>query len=71
MPIRNLNIDTLGPKVDWAGNNIALECPVCRKVYLVSGFIHKERACPDCGRSRGAVNGTSKDGGTAWISWEE
>jgi uncharacterized Zn finger protein (UPF0148 family) len=51
---------------DKAGNNIALTCPVCRKVYIVSEFIHGgERACPKCNKSKGLVKGDK-----AQIYWE-
>jgi len=53
---------------DWEGNNIAIQCPACGKVYIVSGLIHHgERSCPECGRSKGVVNGGRESGGTASI----
>ena len=46
-----------GRLVDWVGNNIALSCPACGKVYVVSGIAnHGNRDCPECGKSRGFVN---------------
>ena len=42
----------LGQAEDWEGNNIAVTCPVCGKVYIVSARIHRgKRACPtpSCG----------------------
>ncbi len=62
----------LGPKEDWAGNNIAIECPVCGKVFIVSKLIHGgERQCPECGKSRGMVTGGKESGGKASILWED
>jgi hypothetical protein len=53
---------------DWVGNNIAFQCPACGKVYIVGGLIHQgERASPNCGKSKGFVNGGKESGGTASI----
>jgi hypothetical protein len=71
MKTRTLDPENLGPKEDWEGNNIALECPVCGKVYLVSEQIHEERKCPSCGKSHGAVEGGRKSGGKASITWDD
>jgi hypothetical protein len=57
---------------DWAGNNAACTCPLCKKVFIVSGAknIHDgKRECPDCGRSIGTVRGGRKSGGSASIDW--
>ena len=72
MPIREVSNDTdkhiLGE--DWEGNNAAFICPVCNKVFIVSGIIHKgARRCPSCGKSTGHVEGGRKGGGRAWIEW--
>ncbi len=61
----------LGPQEDWAGNNIALACPVCGKVFIVSKQLHGERHCPACGKSRGMVTGGKESGGKASIFWED
>jgi endogenous inhibitor of DNA gyrase (YacG/DUF329 family) len=51
---------------DWEGNNIAVRCPICGKVYVVSDQIHGgERACPKCGKSKATVKGGRMSGGTA------
>ena len=51
---------------DWLGNNIAVTCPVCGKVYLASYFLNrnKGRDCPGCGKSKAFVG---KKGEPAWI----
>lgn len=69
MKTRNLEPNSLGQKEDWSGNNIAIECPVCAKVYIVSARIHGERKCPGCGRSRGIVRGGRDSGGKASVVW--
>ena len=69
MKTKELDPQHLGPKEDWAGNNIALECPVCAKVYIVSKRLHGERHCPACGKSRGMVTGGRESGGKASIIW--
>ena len=58
---------------DWEGNNIAVTCPICVKVYIVSEQLHHNgrRTCPSCGKSEGAVRGGRKSGGTASVSWSE
>jgi hypothetical protein len=60
---RDLDRNRLGLLEDWVGNNIALACPVCLKVFIVSGLIHhKGRECPNCGKSKAVV---SQDGKSA------
>ena len=57
------------PGEDWLGNNAAFTCPVCGKVFLISGILRSERQCPSCGQSRGGVIGSPAKGGSAWITW--
>lgn len=72
---RGLMQKELDPKTttrseDWEGNNAAFTCPLCGKVFIVSGRIHRgKRKCPDCGESTGVVVGGKKTGGRASISW--
>jgi hypothetical protein len=71
---RTIDPDKLKGNEDWEGNNIAITCPVCGKVYIVSGArqIHAgKRPCPGCGKSEGTVKGGRKSGGTASISWSD
>ncbi|NDQ57481.1 MAG: hypothetical protein GZ088_10460 [Acidipila sp.] len=43
---------------DWYGNNAAVLCPVCGKLFIVSGFVNKEpRRCPRCGKSNARMTG--------------
>jgi phage FluMu protein Com len=64
MKTRELNQE--GQTEDKAGNNIALTCPECGKVYIVSEFIHGgERSCPKCKKSKGFVKGDK-----AQIHWQ-
>jgi len=59
----------LGLSVDWWGNNIAFNCPVCGKVVIVSAVLEGGKGnCPNCGKSRGVVTGGKKDG-VASIEW--
>ncbi len=71
MKIKQLDPQKLGPKEDWFGNNAALECPVCGKVYIVSSFMKFERPCPNCGISHALVTGSHKKGGKAIITWDD
>ena len=71
MKTKELDSKKLGPKEDWAGNNIAFECPVCGKVFIVSKQLHGERPCPACGKSRGMVTGGRESGGKASITWDD
>ena len=62
---RTLDRNRLTLLEDWQGNNIAIACPVCLKVFIVSGLIHpKGRKCPACGKSAAFV---SQDGKAAHI----
>jgi rubrerythrin len=72
MKTRNLESDNLQKNEDWLGNNAAFTCPVCQKVFIVSGLINKNgRTCPECGKSKGFCTGGKKAGGLAYIQWEE
>jgi Zn finger protein HypA/HybF involved in hydrogenase expression len=52
MSQRNLDKDALGHREDWYGNNAAIQCPSCGKVYIASKFLNKGfRKCPKCGKS--------------------
>jgi hypothetical protein len=56
MATRNLTKDVLSFEEDWYGNNAAVTCPVCRQVFLVSGFIGKgRRECPRCQKSSAEI----------------
>jgi hypothetical protein len=56
MAIRSLTKDMLSRDEDWYGNNAAVPCPVCRKVFIVSGFISKgRRECPRCQKSTAEI----------------
>lgn len=68
--MRRRAIDPHRPGDDWEGNNIAITCPVCGKVYIVSELIHHgERPCPGCGDSTGRVQGGRVSGGEAEVRW--
>src|SRR3954469_760119 len=70
MPVRT--VDPARPEEDWEGNNVAVVCPSCRWVYIVSGLIHQgERSCPSCGTSRVRVTGGRESGGRAELEWSE
>lgn len=59
---------------DWHGNNAAFSCPMCSKVFVVSGFLAEGangRGCPGCGKSIGFVSGSFREEGSqARIEWE-
>jgi predicted RNA-binding Zn-ribbon protein involved in translation (DUF1610 family) len=77
MPSRNLDPDKLAHNEDWEGDNIAISCPSCGKVFIVSDTrMHSDpdgnpgyRKCPNCGKSIGHVKGGRKSGGTASLEW--
>jgi len=71
MKTKELDPKNLGQREDWFGNNASFECPVCGKVYVVSGFIKHERPCPNCGESRGSVTGSYSEGGKAVVVWDD
>jgi transcription elongation factor Elf1 len=71
------DIDDKAQTEDWFGNNIALTCPNCGKVYVVSGFLKEpgnegrgERSCPNCGKSKATVHGSKREGGSAFVVWD-
>lgn len=77
MEIKKLAPNDLKQEEDWEGNNAALTCPLCKKVFIVSGIIHRGpggekgyRKCPSCGKSTGRISGGRKSGGTASVEWE-
>lgn len=70
MPIRHLIADDLGVDEDWEGNNASFTCPVCKKVFIVSGHLHRgERKCPFCNKSIAHIKGGRMNNGSAWIEW--
>ena len=71
MNTRKIDMDNLGKDEDWVGNNLAVTCPVCGKVYLISGYMHAHgRECPGCGKSQGFVRKEAGQPGMASIQWE-
>ena len=67
----DLNHEHLAHHEDWVGNNVTFTCPLCDKVFIVSGSLHRgTRACPNCGESTGHVQGKSDSGGRAWLEWQ-
>lgn len=57
---------------DFLGNNAAFTCPMCNKVFIVSGFLSdRKRQCPNCGKSTGYVKGGAKSGGRAFIEYPD
>jgi predicted RNA-binding Zn-ribbon protein involved in translation (DUF1610 family) len=74
MPEILLDPNNLGHGEDWEGNNVAFTCPLCGKVFIVSGapMIHGgRRSCPACGKSEGWVDGGRKSEGHAGIRWSD
>lgn len=55
MPQRPVLIDQRRPFEDVYGNNLAFACPVCGKIYIVSG-LRGSRSCPTCGQSTGFID---------------
>jgi hypothetical protein len=56
MATKKLDKKALGRSEDWYGNNAALRCPVCRKVFIVSEFLNKgQRGCPSCHTSSAEI----------------
>lgn len=48
--MRYLDKSALGLHEDWYGNNAAICCTSCGKVFLVSAVLHRKgRSCPACG----------------------
>ncbi len=51
--MRLLNKEDLAQGEDWYGNNAAVTCFACGKVFLTSQVLHRKgRACPRCGKCK-------------------
>jgi hypothetical protein len=49
MAKRTLDKTALRRTEDWYGNNAAVRCSICGKIFIVSGFLNKgRRDCPIC-----------------------
>lgn len=54
---------------DWEGNNLAVTCPVCGKVFLASGSLDQDgRKCPVCRKSTAYINAAGTE---ARVEWED
>jgi hypothetical protein len=54
--MRYLDKATLGQFEDWYGNNAAVQCTSCGKVFIVSAVLHRKgRSCPICGKRAATV----------------
>lgn len=57
--MRFFDKNNLALKEDWYGNNAAVCCSACGKVFLVSQVLHRKgRACPKCGLTHATVTRT-------------
>jgi RimJ/RimL family protein N-acetyltransferase len=66
---RDIDLNQL--EEDWLGNNIAITCPLCGKVFIVSALVNRgKRECPRCGKSLGVVSGGKDSGGSASVEVE-
>jgi Zn finger protein HypA/HybF involved in hydrogenase expression len=60
--MRSLDKNALGKDEDWYGNNAAIACPECGKVFLSSQVLHRKgRPCPQCGKFRLTVRSGSAE----------
>jgi hypothetical protein len=51
--MRLLDKDNLTLGEDWYGNNAAVTCFACGKVFLTSQILHRKgRSCPKCGECK-------------------
>jgi predicted GNAT family N-acyltransferase len=56
MARRKLDKMALRRNEDWYGNNAAVNCFVCGKVFIVSGFLNKgRRDCPICHKTSAEI----------------
>ncbi len=54
--MRLLDKQNLGKDEDWFGNNAAVTCFACGKVFISSQVLHRRgRACPVCGKCKVTV----------------
>lgn len=71
MTTRELDPYNLAHDEDWEGHCVAVTCPACGKVYVVTSaeYDFGPRECPNCGRSTAQCYGTRMGGGTASVTW--
>jgi hypothetical protein len=51
--MRYLDKAALGQFEDWYGDNAAVQCFSCGKVFIVSAMLHRKgRSCPACGKCK-------------------
>jgi DNA-directed RNA polymerase subunit RPC12/RpoP len=51
--MRFLDKENLAKSEDWYGNNAAVTCFSCGKVFLTSQILHRKgRTCPECGQCK-------------------
>lgn len=56
MAKKHLGKETLARDEDWYGNNAAVHCPSCGRLFIVSGFLNMgQRQCPSCLRSTAQI----------------
>ena len=52
--VRLLDKNNLGADEDWYGNNAAVRCRACGKVFLTSQVLHRKgRTCPGLSAEQG------------------
>lgn len=66
-----LNANNLPKDADWLGINAAFTCPICKKVFIVSSFIHDgKEVCPRCNESTAFCTGPANNDGRAYLNYE-
>jgi len=67
MESKILETDKMPKEADYHGNNAAVTCPVCGKIFVVSKLIDKgKRVCPVCGKATASI---SEDGKQVKVEW--
>jgi NAD-dependent SIR2 family protein deacetylase len=75
--MRGIHRESRSLDYDFHGNNAAFRCPLCHKVFIVSGLFNDRkngyirkgvRKCPKCGESKGHCD---IQGYKAWLEWHD
>lgn len=67
--VEKIEISANDQKNDVHGNNAAVTCPVCGKVFIISDFLDKGvRVCPQCKLATGHI---TQDPPHAWVEYDK
>lgn len=70
VPVQKHDISAADQKNDIHGNNAAVTCPVCGKIFIVSASLDNgSRVCPKCKMATAHISQTPPY--QAWVEWKK